>query len=249
MRRRFPKRRFGPGHPHSRYHVGHADPDRHRFLKLDYSFRDPALAELALTHRSVGRPNNERMEFLGDSLVNMLVAELLYEAHPHASEGELSRLRAQLVSGRALAVVARELDLGSKLHLGPGELKSGGYRRDSILADALEAMLAAVYLDGGFDACRGVVRALFGERVAAIPRSRKDAKTRLQEWLQARSLPLPEYQLIASHGEDHAKTFDAACHVTVPREILIEGHGGSRRAAEQAAAERMLDVLSREAVA
>jgi len=215
-------------------------------LKLEYHFRDSGLAELALTHRSVGRPNNERMEFLGDALVNMLVAELLYEAHPHASEGELSRLRAQLVNGHALAAVARELDLGSRLHLGPGELKSGGFRRDSILADAFEAMLAAVYLDGGFDACRDTVRALFSERVAAIPRSRKDAKTRLQEWLQARSLALPEYDLIGSHGEDHAKTFDAVCHVSEPREIRIEGHGGSRRAAEQAAAEGMLVALQGE---
>lgn len=212
-------------------------------MKLDYHFRDPQLAELALTHRSVGRPNNERMEFFGDALVNLLVAEMLYEAHPNASEGELSRLRAQLVNGRALAGVARELDLGASLHLGSGELKSGGQRRDSILADAFEAMLAAVYLDGGFEACRDTVRALFRQRVADIPRSHKDAKTRLQEWLQARGMALPEYDLVGSHGEDHAKTFDAVCRVERPRSLSVEGSGGSRRAAEQAAAAAMLAAL------
>ncbi len=218
-------------------------------MKLDYTFRDPQLTELALTHRSVGRPNNERMEFLGDSLVNMLVAEMLYEAHPHASEGELSRLRAELVNGQALAGVARELELGNALHLGAGELKSGGFRRDSILADAFEAMLAAIYLDGGFDACRQVVRGLFSSRVAAIPRSHKDAKTRLQEWLQGRGLGLPHYELIGSHGEDHAKTFDAVCCVDEPRELRIEGRGSSRRAAEQDAAETVLEMLREESVA
>ena len=121
--------------------------------KLDYRFRDPALAQLALTHRSAGRPNNERMEFLGDALLGVVVAELLYEAHPNASEGEMSRLRAQLVNGQALAVIARELELGDELKLGSGELKSGGFRRESILADAFEALVAAVYLDAGFEAC------------------------------------------------------------------------------------------------
>lgn len=213
-------------------------------MKLDYSFRDRELAKLALTHRSVGRPNNERMEFLGDSLVNMLVAELLYEAHPNASEGELSRLRAELVNGHALAKVARELELGADLHLGPGEMKSGGHRRDSILADAFEAVLAAVYLDGGFDACRQVVHTLFGERVKAIPRSHKDAKTRLQEWLQARGHALPHYELTRAWGEDHARTFDVVCRVTQPHELTMEGQGSSRRSAEQKAAEDMLKALS-----
>jgi len=211
--------------------------------KLSYRFRDPALAELALTHRSVGKPNNERMEFLGDALLGVMVAELLYDAHPNASEGELSRLRAQLVNGQALAVIARELELGDGLKLGPGELKSGGFRRDSILADAFEALLAAVYLDGGFEACREVVRSLFKDRVAAIPRSSKDAKTRLQEWLQGRGLPLPQYELKDAHGEDHAKTFDVFCAISEPRVIHAEGHGGSRRAAEQDAAETVLRQL------
>lgn len=209
-------------------------------MELEYRFRDPSLAELALTHRSVGRPNNERMEFLGDALLGAVVAEMLFEAHPKASEGELSRLRAQLVNGQALAVIGRELELGDRLKLGPGELKSGGFRRESILADAFEAMIAAVYLDGGFDACRQVVRQLFGERIAALPRSSKDAKTRLQEHLQSGGWPLPRYELIASHGDDHAKQFDVRCLIAEPLVLEADASGSSRRAAEQEAAETVL---------
>ncbi|MHB1057199.1 MAG: ribonuclease III [Rhodanobacter sp.] len=212
-------------------------------MELNYRFRDPVLAQLALTHRSIGKPNNERLEFLGDALLGAIIAEMLYEAHPKASEGELSRLRAQLVNGQALAVLARELDLGEGLKLGPGELKSGGFRRDSILADAFEAMVAAVYLDGGFDACRQAVRELFNERIAALRRSSKDAKTRLQEWLQAKGLPLPQYELIASHGEDHAKTFDVSCTIGEPFPFTADAHAGNRRAAEQDAAEIVLTRL------
>ncbi|MGO4700154.1 ribonuclease III [Dyella sp. 2RAB6] len=211
--------------------------------KLTYRFRDPALAQLALTHRSAGKPNNERLEFLGDALLGVVVAELLYEAHPNASEGELSRLRAQLVNGQALALIARELELGDALKLGSGELKSGGYRRDSILADAFEALVAAVYLDSDFAQCREVVRGVFAERIAAIPRSSKDAKTRLQEWLQARGWPLPQYELTDSYGEDHAKTFDVSCVIAEPMPLSAEGRGGSRRAAEQDAAEAVLSQL------
>ncbi|MFC5741098.1 ribonuclease III [Dyella tabacisoli] len=211
--------------------------------RLTYRFRDASLAQLALTHRSAGKPNNERLEFLGDALLGVVVAELLYEVHPNASEGELSRLRAQLVNGQALAVIARELELGDELKLGPGELKSGGFRRDSILADAFEAVVAAVYMDGGFAACRETVRNLFEQRIAAIPRSSKDAKTRLQEWLQARGLALPLYELKDSRGEDHAKTFDVSCEIVEPTPINAEGHGGSRRAAEQDAAEIVLRQL------
>lgn len=212
-------------------------------MKLNYCFRDPALAQLALTHRSIGRPNNERLEFLGDALLGAIIAELLYEVHPKSNEGELSRLRAQLVNGQALAVLARELELGDELKLGPGELKSGGFRRDSILADAFEALVAAVYLDAGFDACRDVVRELFGERIAALRRSSKDAKTRLQEHLQAGGWPLPQYELTASHGEDHAKSFDVSCTISEPFAFAAESHGGSRRAAEQDAAEIVLSQL------
>jgi len=209
-------------------------------VEFPYRFRDPGLATLALTHRSAGKPNNERMEFLGDALLGALVAELLFEAHPNASEGELSRLRAQLVNGQALAVIGRELELGDDLKLGPGELKSGGFRRDSILADAFEALVAAVYFDDGYDACRQVVRRLFTPRVAEIKRSSKDAKTRLQEWLQGRGLPLPIYELTDSYGEDHAKIFDVSCTIDEPEPIRVEGRGGSRRAAEQDAAETVL---------
>ncbi len=209
-------------------------------MEFPYRFRDPGLATLALTHRSAGKPNNERMEFLGDALLGALVAELLFEAHPNASEGELSRLRAQLVNGQALAVIGRELELGDDLKLGPGELKSGGFRRDSILADAFEALVAAVYFDDGYDACRQVVRRLFTPRVAEIKRSSKDAKTKLQEWLQGRGLPLPNYELTDSYGEDHAKIFDVSCTIDEPEPIRVEGRGGSRRAAEQDAAETVL---------
>jgi ribonuclease-3 len=212
-------------------------------LKLPYRFRDPMLAGLALTHRSIGKPNNERLEFLGDALLGAIIAEMLYEAHPKASEGELSRLRAQLVNGQALAVLGRELELGDELKLGPGELKSGGFRRDSILADALEALIAAVYVDGGFDACRDTVRALFGERIAVLRRSSKDAKTRLQEWLQSGGWPLPQYELTASHGEDHAKTFEVSCTVSEPSPLRADASAGSRRAAEQDAAEAVLGQL------
>ncbi len=212
-------------------------------MKLDYRFRDPALLELALTHRSIGRPNNERLEFLGDAMLGMVVAEMLFEAHPHASEGELTRLRAQLVNGKRLAGIARELELGDALRLGPGELKSGGYRRDSILADAFEALVAAIYHDAGFEACRKVVRGLFADLVRDTPRSRKDGKTRLQEWLQARGLGLPSYDLLGSHGEDHARVFEVACVLEQPEPLQFRAEGRSRRAAEQDAAEQALNHL------
>ena len=209
-------------------------------MSFPYRFRDAGLATLALTHRSVGKPNNERLEFLGDALLGAFVAEMLYVAHPKASEGELSRLRAQLVNGDALAVIARELELGDGLKLGPGELKSGGFRRDSILADAFEATLAAVFLDGGLEACRDVVRQLFADRIAALHRSSKDAKTRLQEWLQGKGCGLPHYELVATRGEDHAKTFEVRCTVAEPAACSAEASASSRRHAEQDAAEQVL---------
>jgi len=212
--------------------------------RLSHVFSDAALHAQALTHRSVGRANNERLEFLGDALVNLIVAELLYEAHPRASEGELTRLRAQLVNGNALADVARTLDLGDQLILGQGELKSGGFRRDSILADAFEALIAAVYLDGGWDACRRVVRELITPRVHQVGNSEKDAKTRLQESLQGDGKPLPIYELVATEGQDHAKTFEVACVLADPP-LRVGGHGNSRRAAEQVAAEAALKLLQR----
>jgi ribonuclease-3 len=213
-------------------------------VKAGYSFRDPELLRLALTHRSAGRPNNERLEFLGDALVNLAVAELLYDTRPRADEGELTRLRAQLVSGPALAERARALGLGNDLRLGPGELKSGGFRRDSILADAFEALVAAVYLDGGFEACREWLRATFREAVESIESAVKDAKTRLQEWLQAQGYPLPQYELLAARGEEHARIFEVVCVLAEPEPARFEGSGSSRRAAEQVAAESALDALT-----
>ena len=212
---------------------------------FDYDFRDPVLREQALSHRSTGAHNNERLEFLGDGIVNMLVAELLYEQFPKADEGELTRRRSHLVSEPALAEIARSLELGDQLHLGAGELKSGGFRRDSILADAVEALIAAVYIDGGWDACRRVVRALFAQRLTSAGAGRdKDAKTRLQELLQARGYPLPVYSLRASSGADHAKIFDVDCDIDA-LQIRTVGRGSSRRAAEQSAAAAALDQLER----
>ncbi|GAA0709121.1 ribonuclease III [Dokdonella soli] len=206
---------------------------------LGHRFVDPQLLERALTHRSAGHANNERMEFLGDALVNLFVAELVYERHPRADEGEMTRLRAALVNGAALAEIARAEEIGERLHLGPGELKSGGFRRDSILADAFEALVAAIYADAGWAVCRDLVRRLFAERVAAGAHTPKDAKTRLQELLQAHNLPLPAYDLVGSSGEDHARIFDVTCRIT-DLSVCTDGSGSSRRAAEQAAAERAL---------
>ncbi|HEY9110723.1 MAG TPA: ribonuclease III [Rhodanobacteraceae bacterium] len=212
-------------------------------MKLGYRFNNEALLQLALTHRSAGRPNNERLEFLGDALVNLVVAEMLFDARGRASEGELSRLRAQLVSEPALAARARELQLGEILKLGSGELKSGGFRRDSILADAFEAVVAAVYRDGGYAVCRDWLRSIFAEPLAAAGSPQKDPKTRLQEWLQGRRLPLPRYALVAERGDEHSRIFDVVCAIEQPHAARFEGSGGSRRAAEQRAAEAMLASL------
>lgn len=211
-------------------------------IALGHTFTNPALLEQALTHRSAGHANNERLEFLGDALVNLIVAELIYEQHPRADEGEMTRLRAAFVSGSALAEAARSQSLGDLLLLGPGELKSGGYRRDSILADAFEAVVAAIYKDAGWDVCRGIVRALFAERIRSAPIVPKDSKTRLQEMLQARALPLPVYELMTTRGDDHAKTFDVECRIEA-LDIRAEGSGSTRRGAEQVAAEQALAEL------
>ena len=210
--------------------------------RLQYEFIDSTLRDRALSHRSIGAENNERLEFFGDALVNVVVAELLFEQFPKADEGELTRLRARLVSEPALADVARGLALGDELRLGPGELKSGGFRRDSILADAFEALIAAVYLDGGWETCRALVRSLVEPRLAvAAVADDKDAKTRLQEWLQARAKPLPVYELMATSGADHAKIFEVDCNIA-GAEVRGHGRGSSRRTAEQLAA---ADALAR----
>lgn len=206
---------------------------------LGHCFGDAQLLDRALTHRSAGHANNERLEFLGDALLNLFVAELVYESHPRADEGAMTRLRAALVNGVALADIARAEEIGERLHLGSGELKSGGFRRDSILADAFEALIAAIYADAGWATCRDIVRGLFAERVTAGAGTPKDAKTRLQEWLQARSRPLPLYELTGSTGEEHARMFDVCCRVE-DFDISAHGSGSSRRAAEQIAAEAAL---------
>lgn len=212
-------------------------------MKLGYRFADEALLQLALTHRSAGRPHNERLEFLGDALVNLVVAEMLFDARPRADEGELSRLRAQLVSEPALAARARELHLGDELKLGSGELKSGGFRRDSILADAFEALVAAIYRDGGYSACRDWLHGVFATPLADAGPPQKDPKTRLQEWLQGHGWPLPHYELLAERGEEHVPWFDVVCVIEQPRAGRFDGGGASRRAAEQMAAEAALAVL------
>ena len=207
-----------------------------------HAFADPALLAQALTHRSAGSPNNERLEFLGDALVNQFVAEALYRHWPKADEGALTRARAELVRESALAAIARTLDVGTKLVLGPGEMKTGGHRRDSILADAVEAVVAAIYLDAGFERCRAVVLPWFDAMIAALPppnKVGKDAKTRLQEWLQGRQRPLPVYALLHEGGEDHARIFRVSCTLADPA-LVTEGEGSSRRAAEQQAAEAAL---------
>lgn len=207
-----------------------------------HAFADPALLAQALTHRSAGSPNNERLEFLGDALVNQFVAEALYRHWPKADEGALTRARAALVRESALAAIARTLDMGAKLVLGPGEMKTGGHRRDSILADAVEAVVAAIYLDAGFECCRAVVLPWFDAMIAALPppnKVGKDAKTRLQEWLQGRQRPLPVYALLHEGGEDHARIFRVSCTLADPA-LVTEGEGSSRRAAEQQAAEAAL---------
>ena len=207
-----------------------------------HAFADPGLLAQALSHRSAGAPHNERLEFLGDALLNLIIAEQLYLRWPKADEGAMTRARAELVRESTLAGVARALDIGPRLTLGPGEMKSGGHRRDSILADAVEALIAAFYLDAGFDACRQAVLPWFEPLLAALPplhQVGKDPKTRLQEWLQARQRPLPVYALIEESGDDHDKTFRVGCTLG-DQEISTEGRGGSRRAAEQAAAEAAL---------
>ncbi len=211
-----------------------------------HAFADGSLLVQALSHRSAGIPHNERLEFLGDALLNLIIAEQLYARWPKADEGAMTRARAELVRESALAAVARKLDLGSRLNLGPGEMKTGGHRRDSILADALEAVIAALYLDGGFEACRATVLPLFEPLLAALPplhQVGKDAKTRLQEWLQARQRPLPIYVLLEESGDEHDKRFRVGCTLA-DLNIATEGDGTSRRTAEQAAAEAALQRIA-----
>lgn len=208
---------------------------------LGHGFGRPELLRQALTHRSFGSPHNERLEFLGDSVLNCAVAGALYNRFSAIKEGELSRLRANLVRQEALAEIARTLSLGECLQLGEGELKSGGAQRPSILADALEAIFGAVYVDAGFDAVRGVVERLYEPVISRIDPNDagKDPKTALQEILQGRRLPLPRYSLLATRGEAHAQEFEVEC-IIADMDIRSIGVGSSRRIAEQQAAQRAL---------
>lgn len=215
---------------------------------LGYRFQQRPLLQQALTHRSFGAPHNERLEFLGDSILNCVVAALLYRRFDGLREGELSRLRANLVRQESLHRIAERLKLGDFLRLGEGELKSGGFRRPSILADALEAVFGAIYLDAGFDAAQQVIEALCAEAVAQIdPKDAgKDPKTALQEYLQGRRYALPAYTLVGTHGEAHAQGFDVECAIA-ELGICTQGHGNSRRAAEQDAARQALQRLTTKA--
>jgi ribonuclease III, bacterial len=213
-------------------------------VRLGYRFLRPELLNDALTHRSAGSKHNERLEFLGDSVLNFVIASELYQRCPTAAEGELSRLRASLVNEETLAERACSLSLGDHLILGAGELKSGGKARDSILADALEAVFGAVYLDGGFEACCSTILALYRERLDSLPEGAqlKDPKTRLQEYLQSRKLPLPSYCVAEVVGEAHSQRFEVECRVP-ELNTVARGYGTSRRRAEQAAACKALKLL------
>lgn len=211
---------------------------------LGHVFNEPALLRQALTHRSHSSPHNERLEFLGDSVLNCVVATLLYRHFQTLKEGELSRMRASLVRQETLAEIAGELGLGDEIRLGEGELKSGGFRRPSILADTLEAIFGAIYLDDGFPVAFASIEGLFLGRINQIdPRDAgKDAKTALQEWLQARRLPVPQYSLVATHGDAHAQEFVVSCTI-VSQGLQLTGCGSSRRNAEQQAAQAALEKL------
>ncbi len=213
--------------------------------ELAYEFSDKGLLALALTHRSAGKKNNERLEFLGDSIINHIIAEALYRKFPDADEGDMSRMRASLVKGDTLAEVARELNLGECLQLGPGERKSGGHRRGSILADALEAVAGAILLDSSVERCRECMLALFDSRLNELVQAptRKDPKTALQEYLQGKHKSLPVYKLLHTDGNDHKPQFHVRCTLQKPT-LEVEGVGSSRRKAEQAAASTALSRIS-----
>lgn len=211
-----------------------------------HPFENPELLRQALTHRSYSATHNERLEFLGDGVLNCVIAAELFRRFPQLAEGELSRLRASLVNQQSLFEIAQQIELGAQLRLGEGELKSGGARRPSMLADALEAVIGAVFIDGGFEAARAVVLRLFEQPLSAADplKLAKDAKTQLQEFLQAHRMPLPQYAVISTAGEAHEQIFRVEC-VIPELNIRTEGEGASRRAAEQAAASRAYDLASR----
>jgi len=212
---------------------------------LGYVFINRSILATALTHRSLGVDNNERLEYLGDALIGFIIAETLYQQYPEASEGELTRLRATLVKGDTLARIARRLQLGNYLMLGSGELKSGGWRRTSILANTLEAIIGAIYLDAGFETCRSKALALFSDVIHETTPDTlvKDPKTRLQEYLQSRQQHLPEYNVILERGEAHARIFTVEC-VIPDLNIAVQADGRNKRSAEQMAAQLALAQLN-----
>lgn len=211
---------------------------------LGYTYKNTDLLQQALTHRSAHYKHNERLEFLGDSVLGFIISDALYKQFPEVPEGDLSRMRATLVKGLTLAEIAREFELSENLILGPGELKSGGFRRDSILADTVEALIGAMYLDSDMETTRERVLAWYAKRLEAIKPGvgQKDAKTQLQEWLQGRKLELPQYQVIEVKGEAHNQEFTIHCVIT-GLEAPVMGKGTSRRKAEQKAAEQALQQL------
>jgi len=212
--------------------------------QLKITFNQVELLQQALTHRSVGNNNNERLEYLGDAILSFVIAEDLFKRFPQVKEGKLSRLRASLVKGVTLAEIARELNLGEVLILGPGELKSGGYRRESILADAVEAIFGALYLDSGLDAVKTLILNLFAERLEAIDADEtvKDPKTQLQELLQSRKQPLPLYSVKELKTSEQQPIFEASCQVSILEKVIV-AQGSSHRKAEQKTAERVLTLI------
>ena len=210
---------------------------------LQYRFRDVKLFQQALTHRSKSKQNNERLEFLGDAVLDFVISNIVYACRPDADEGDLSKLRASLVKDESLGQLALEMELGEHLLLGSGELKTGGHRRESILADALEAIFGAVFLDRGFAAAEDVIFRVYAVRIENLPDidDLRDPKTRLQEWLQARKMSLPDYQLVTISGEDHEQEFTVSC--TVGKDVTT-GNAASRRKAEQVAARAMFKQLN-----
>ncbi|WP_419226690.1 ribonuclease III [Alteromonas sp. OM2203] len=220
------------------------DKYRRLYKAIGYTFNNEALLEQALTHRSAAKQHNERLEFLGDAILGMIVGETLFKRFPAVPEGKLTRMRSTLVKGETLAELAKEASVGELLNLGPGELKSGGHRRSSILADAVEAILGAIYLDSGMDEVRCVIDRLWESRINKLdPNAHpKDSKTRLQEFLQGRKQSLPTYEVLSISGKDHAQTFEVSCKVESLSEAVVAS-GNSRRKAEQEAARLTLEKL------
>lgn len=211
---------------------------------INYKFKDETLLKVALTHRSIGQGNNERFEYLGDAILDFIIADAIFQKFPQATEGELTRLRASLVKGKTLAKLGRELNLGDHIKLGPGEMKSGGWRRDSILANTLEAIIGAIYLDANIEACRKCVTTFYHQLLSEISPNNldKDSKTTLQELLQSRTHSLPVYSVLSESGQAHERIFKVECAIK-DYDVSVQAEGRSKRIAEQLAAEKSLILL------